>query len=192
MEFHEKLQQLRREKGLTQEEVARELFVSRAAVSKWEQGRGYPNIDSLRAIGKFYGVSIDELLSGEEVLTIAQREGEEARRREQKRLFGLLDWGGVLLFLLPIFADRSEGFIHGVSLLAFDGAPYLKAAYLIYTAAMVAMGIFTLAAGSRRVLWDLVLNGAGVLLFAITLQPYGAALLLLFLMVKVLYCIKRG
>ena len=47
MEFHEKLQELRKKKGLTQEELAKELYVSRTAISKWESGKGYPNIDSL-------------------------------------------------------------------------------------------------------------------------------------------------
>ena len=60
MEFNEKLQELRKQKGITQEELAEILFVSRTAISKWESGRGYPNIDSLKAIGKFYGVTIDE------------------------------------------------------------------------------------------------------------------------------------
>ena len=46
MEFGEKLQELRKKKGLTQEELAEALYVSRTAVSKWELGRGYPNIDS--------------------------------------------------------------------------------------------------------------------------------------------------
>ena len=46
MEFHEKLQALRKQRGLTQEELAQLLFVSRTAVSKWESGRGYPSIDS--------------------------------------------------------------------------------------------------------------------------------------------------
>ncbi|MEE1197563.1 MAG: helix-turn-helix transcriptional regulator, partial [Acutalibacteraceae bacterium] len=42
MEFSQKLQELRRQKGLTQEQLAAALFVSRTAVSKWESGRGYP------------------------------------------------------------------------------------------------------------------------------------------------------
>ena len=49
MEFREKLQELRKQRGLTQEELAEKLFVSRTAISKWESGRGYPNIDSLKA-----------------------------------------------------------------------------------------------------------------------------------------------
>ena len=65
MEFHEKLQQLRKQKNLTQEELAELLFVSRTAISKWESGRGLPNIDSLKAISKVFSISIDELLSGE-------------------------------------------------------------------------------------------------------------------------------
>ena len=50
MEFHEKLQELRKSRGLTQEELAEALFVSRTAISKWESGRGYPSIDSLKEI----------------------------------------------------------------------------------------------------------------------------------------------
>ncbi len=46
MEFSDKLQQLRKQNNLTQEQPAEQLFVSRTAVSKWESGRGYPNIES--------------------------------------------------------------------------------------------------------------------------------------------------
>ena len=72
MEFNEKLQQLRKRRDLTQEELADQLYVSRTAVSKWESGRGYPNIDSLKAISKYFSVTIDELLSGDELLTLAE------------------------------------------------------------------------------------------------------------------------
>ena len=59
MLFNEKLIQRRKERGMTQEELAEALFVSRTAVSKWESGRGYPNIDSLKEIARFFSVSID-------------------------------------------------------------------------------------------------------------------------------------
>ena len=71
MEFYEKLQELRKRRGLTQEELAELLYVSRTAISKWESGRGYPNIDSLKAIAACFSVSVDELLSSETVLSEA-------------------------------------------------------------------------------------------------------------------------
>ena len=52
MEFNEKLQQLRTGKNLTQEQLAEQLYVSRTAISKWESGKGYPNIESLKCISK--------------------------------------------------------------------------------------------------------------------------------------------
>ena len=72
MEFNEKLQELRKNKGLTQEELAEALYVSRTAISKWESGRGYPSIDSLKEIAKYFSVTIDEILSSDEVLSIAE------------------------------------------------------------------------------------------------------------------------
>ena len=68
MEFHEKLQELRKQKGLTQEELAGHLYVSRTAVSKWESGRGYPGIDSLKAIAAFFSTTVDALLCTDEIL----------------------------------------------------------------------------------------------------------------------------
>ena len=67
MEFNEKLQNLRKQKGLTQEELAEALYVSRTAISKWESGRGYPSIDSLKLIAGYFSITIDELLTGSEV-----------------------------------------------------------------------------------------------------------------------------
>ena len=74
MEFHEKLQELRKKRGLTQEELAEALYVSRTAISKWESGRGYPSIDSLKEISSYFSVTIDDLLSSEKLLFIAEKE----------------------------------------------------------------------------------------------------------------------
>jgi transcriptional regulator with XRE-family HTH domain len=77
MEFNEKLQQLRKQKGLTQEDLAELLFISRTAISKWESGRGLPNIDSLKAISKVFGITIDELLSTDDIIQAAEEEKKE-------------------------------------------------------------------------------------------------------------------
>ena len=53
MEFGEKVQKLRNQNKWTQEQLAEKLYVSRTAVSKWESGKGYPNIDSLKTIKVF-------------------------------------------------------------------------------------------------------------------------------------------
>ena len=79
MEFNEKLLELRKQKGLTQEELAASVYVSRTAISKWESGRGYPNIDSLKAIAKFFGVTMDDLLSGDELLTLAETDNKQKK-----------------------------------------------------------------------------------------------------------------
>ena len=68
MEFNEKLQKLRTDERLTQEELAEKLYVSRTAISKWESGRGYPSIDSLKVIAKYFHITIDELICGEEII----------------------------------------------------------------------------------------------------------------------------
>ena len=74
MEFSEKIQELRNKNKLTQEQFAEKLYVSRTAVSKWESGKGYPSIDSLEYISKTFNISIDELLSIEEIIDIAKKE----------------------------------------------------------------------------------------------------------------------
>ena len=198
MEFHERLQAMRKEKGLTQEELAQALYVSRTAVSKWESGRGYPSIDSLKAIGQYYGVSIDELLSGGEALSIAE---EERKRREAqlcRRVFAALDIGAALFFFLPLFARREGGAAYAVSLLSLQSAA-LKAAYVSVIIGMAAMGLTTAAAADGRMpLWrrhglqvSLAWNGAGALLFILGLQPYAAVVLLIFAAVKAMMLAKK-
>lgn len=81
MEFNEKLQTLRKNQNLTQEELAEKLYVSRTAISKWESGRGYPSIDSLKSISKFFGVTIDQLICSEEFVTLAEEDIKETNKK---------------------------------------------------------------------------------------------------------------
>ena len=200
MEFHEKLQELRKRKGLTQEELAAYLYVSRAAVSKWESGRGDPNIDSLKAIAKFFGVTVDELLSSHEVLSIAEEDQKEQESRFRDLVFGLLDLSSALFFFVPLFGQSLEGFVRAVPLTGLTQSPgYMRAGYYAVVAALILFGILTLALQNcRRVFWmknksfiSLGLNGVAALLFILSTQPYAAAFAFLTLTVKVAILLKK-
>ena len=65
MSFAENLKQLRKEKQLSQEELAEILDVSRQAVSKWEQGIGYPEVEKLLLLSSKMNISLDHLMATE-------------------------------------------------------------------------------------------------------------------------------
>lgn len=199
MEFNEKLQELRKQKGLTQEELAETLYVSRTAVSKWESGRGYPNIESMKAIAKFFGITIDELLSGDELLIIAEEDTKNKEMHLRDMVFGLLDLSIVMFFFLPFFGDKANGAIQTVSLLGLSGIEsYLRAVYLAAVIATAVLGILTLVLQNyRKAFWvnnknkiSLGLNAIAALVFIISQQPYAAAFLFIFLVIKGLMLIK--
>ena len=200
MEFNEKLQELRKQRGLTQEELAARLYVSRTAISKWESGRGYPNIESLKAIAKFFSVTLDELLSTDEVLTIAEEDSKRKEKHFRDLIYGLLDICIALLLFLPFFAEDADGIIQSVSLVALDGVQaYLKITYLAVVIVTTVMGILTLTLQNCQVIaWvkstttvSLALGAILVLLLMISSQPYAAVFAFVLLTIKALTLIKR-
>ena len=107
MEFGEKLQELRKNKGLTQEELGEILFVTRTTISKWESGRGYPSIDSLKAISSYFHVSIDDLLTADKALDLAQNE----QQTKLQYLYAFIDFLHLALIVLPIYPKEIDGVI---------------------------------------------------------------------------------
>jgi transcriptional regulator with XRE-family HTH domain len=200
MEFNEKLQELRKRKGLTQEELAEALYVSRTAISKWESGRGYPSIDSLKAIAGYFSVTIDDLLSGDEILVIAEEDQKQKEMQSRDLVFGLLDCSCAMFFFLPFFGQRVDGIIHEVSLLSLTGiASYMRTAYFVVIAVMVSSGLLTFALQNCHwTFWirnkskvSMILNAVGALLFILSLQPYAATLLFVFFVIKGFLLIHR-
>lgn len=74
IEFGEKVKKLREEKGMTQQTMAEKLYVTRQAVSRWECGARYPDLLTAKKIGQILEVSIDELVSGEELQRDVEKE----------------------------------------------------------------------------------------------------------------------
>ena len=199
MEFNEKLQELRKSKGLTQEELAEKLYVSRTAVSKWESGRGYPNIDSLKEISMYFSVSIDELLSSEKLLFIAEKENKTNIKNICDLLFSIIDLFYVFLIVLPLYPDTVNGFVYSVSLLNYtEISEFNKIIYFISFFSLILLGIlkliFTKVKKERfnniLTVASVVLNILIVLLFAITREVYALILVFIFLITKSLLILK--
>ena len=191
MEFNEKLQELRKSKGLTQEELAQAIFVSRTAVSKWESCRGYPNIDSLKALAKFFSVTVDELLSPDEIITAAEEEKQELIGNYTSMLCNVLDEFTALLLFIPVFGNGADK--QSVALFALsDTQPWIKIVYAVVIGLTVLNGICGLIISrfdkplwsKHRFITGIALSVIACLLFIITRQPYAGVFCFAILIIK--------
>ena len=194
MEFNEKLQELRKARSLTQEELAEAIFVSRTAVSKWESGRGYPSIDSLRELSRFFSVTIDELISPDEIVVAAERDKKEFVGTYSLRICGMLDVLLTLLLFIPAFGNGSE-IPTTVSLLALTGiTPWVRAVFACAVASTALCGLCEVAASvygksnwSRALLViGIALSVACVAVFIVARQPYAGVFSFALLVTKTL------
>lgn len=91
MGFNNKLKELRKEKNISQEQLAKELNISRQAISKWESGKAYPDIDNLILLRKIFGVSLDELIMEEEEKVEENNSKQELIESSEKGIFEDID-----------------------------------------------------------------------------------------------------
>lgn len=109
---------MRKNRGLTKEELAQVLYVSRTAISKWESGRGYLSIDSLKEISNYFGVTIDDLL------------------------FGMVDLFSFILIVLSLYPKPINGYIFSVNLFSHTETTWLNRwIYWIMFIALIGIGI---------------------------------------------------
>ena len=199
MEFNEKLQGLRKNKGLTQEELAEALYVSRTAISKWESGRGYPSIDSLKDISKFFSVSIDDLLSGEKLLSLAEKENKSNIKNIYDLLFGIVDLFSLILIILPLYPNTIDGYVYSVNLLNYTQVAELnKIIYWIMFVLLVIVGILKVlltrlnVEKGNKILAEIsiVISILMVLFLALAREVYAVVVAFLLLMVKGILLLK--
>ncbi|MBQ1332844.1 MAG: helix-turn-helix transcriptional regulator [Lachnospiraceae bacterium] len=193
MEFGEKLQKLRKDRGLTQEELAEALYVSRTAVSKWESGRGYPGIDSLKEISRFFGVTIDGLLGADEILSAAEQEKERLVGRYTSFICSALDILTVILLFIPVFGNGDAAH-SAVSLTGLTAvSPWVRIFFTVVIIVTVLNGVCG-AVISRldrpvwnrhRLLTGIGLSVIGTAVFLMTRQPYAGILCLAVLVIKI-------
>ena len=138
MAFGEQLQLLRRRSGLTQEQFAEQLQVSRQAVSKWESGKGYPEMEKLLFICRQYGVTLNDLFE--------QGENEPISREISPAVSLKASLSTFVSNLSPRNKWLAAGILLGVALLAGFMGLCLKGGkaemeMVIWIAAMVIFGV---------------------------------------------------
>lgn len=116
MTIGEKMKEARKERGLSQEQLAEQLIVSRAAVAKWESDKGIPDIENLKKISEFFEMSIDELVDHSPVM----EQEKESTQKDYKEYYipyigkkcdiEMIDWndGIAASYLL----NQDENFIY--------------------------------------------------------------------------------
>ena len=200
MEFNEKLQQLRKNKGLTQEELAEVLYVSRTTISKWELGRGYPSIDSLKDISRFFSVSIDDLLSGEKLLTLAEKENKSNIRNICDLLFGVVDLCSFILIVLPLYPNIVDGFVYSVSLLNYTQTTGLNKticwavfSLLVITGAVKVILLRVKAEKCSKIFMEIsiIISILTVLFLVVTREVYAVVIVFLLLIIKGVIFLRR-
>lgn len=104
VEFGEKVKHLREEKGMTQQTMAESLYVTRQAVSRWECGARYPDLLTAKKIARILDVSLDELLSGEEIREKVEKEPVLAKPIENIFQTVLYTAAAIIYLLLCVFS----------------------------------------------------------------------------------------
>lgn len=145
----EKLLMLRKKRGLSQEQLAEQLQVSRQAISKWETGSSVPESDKLLAISEYFGVTLDYLMKEEADPGSMPEEPTQPESRKEVILgvavciagvFGLISWG--LIFLLhPPMANQ----IQESSAIRIDG----NGIFLLICVGIIAIGAGFLFKGRK-------------------------------------------
>lgn len=198
MEFNEKLQELRKSRSLTQEELAEALFVSRTAISKWESGRGYPSIDSLREISRYFSVTIDDLICSEEMISVAENEKKEFADKSLSLICNAMDILLAILLFIPAFGNGPES-SETVSLFGLTGiTPWVKNVFIVMIATAILNGICgVIIANFNKPVWNkhrlitgVILSILTVIVLIATKQPYAGIVCFAFLVIKGFLIIK--
>lgn len=160
MAFGERLQLLRRSSGLTQEQFAEQLQVSRQAVSKWESGKGYPEMEKLLFICRQYGVTLNDLFE--------QGENEPISREISPAVSLKASLSTFVSNLSPRNKWLAAGILLGVAVLAGLMGLCLKGGETdmvtaIWIAAMVVFGIVEAATAGLTSIWFVLGSAAGLI-----------------------------
>ena len=115
MEIGSQIKKLRNVQGLSQEELAEKIYVTRQTISNWENEKSYPDIHSLLALSSIFEISLDQLIKGDIEIMKQEISKEEAGRFDRMgRLFAVLFFASIILFVPLVVFLKIPGIIRWV------------------------------------------------------------------------------
>ncbi|MCL2079910.1 MAG: helix-turn-helix domain-containing protein [Oscillospiraceae bacterium] len=148
MNFSGKLQKLRKEKGMSQENLAEALDVSRQAISKWESGQSYPETEKLLTLSEMFGVTLDSLIRDGDI----QQAGSNSGNTEKT----------VVLHMRGNFEYKSERTLFGLPLVHINIGWGPKKAKGIIAIGNISSGVISIGIASIGVI-SIGVAGAGII-----------------------------
>jgi len=194
MNIGDRIKHLRKEMNFTQQDLADKLYVSRAAISKWETGKGYPNIESLQDISSLFQISINDLLSNEELIQIAVESRKDNVKSFSLYGFSIFDLLGFTMMFFPLFANKVGDYYQSVSLFHhnIENIPIIITYYLVFMIYLLLFGVeccigyFSLFQHKRKMLLILscLFSVFSLFVFIITNEPYISFFITILLLLK--------
>ena len=112
MEIGSQIKKLRNALGLSQEELAEKIYVTRQTISNWENEKSYPDIHSLLALSSIFEISLDQLIKGDLEIMKQEISKEEVRRfNRMGRLFAVLFFASIIIFVPLVVFLKIPGII---------------------------------------------------------------------------------
>ena len=184
MSFGQQLAAVRRQTGLTQEQFAEELCVSRQAVSKWESGRGFPEMEKIIYICNRYHVTLDTLFAEEVPAGAAAEAAETAKAPDLPHPTLQGAFTAFLTNLSPKNKWLAAGVLLGVAALAGIIGLFLKGGdsdmvTTVWIAAIIVFGVVEAATAGLTSIW-FVLGSVAALIAAVCGGPLWLQLVLFF------------
>lgn len=143
--------ELRKEKNLTQKDLANKLNVSDKAISRWETGKGFPDVDSLQALSDFFNISINELLAGEKaenktIEEIAEENiisaiVETEKSKKTKKSTVILSITTALILIIPLLKGSAESIIELLVKYTLINDPWLMVFNLFISLCIFSAGL---------------------------------------------------
>ncbi len=160
MSLGEKIKQLRLDKNMTQDDLAKVCYVSRNAVSKWENDKGYPNIDSIKILSQVFHITIDDLLNNEDIIQVTSSIIEE-HIKQQKKFKYLKYFCLIVLYLIFQIGLR-------VTLLSSDPTGGLSYGFIFGPMSMLFLGV--IIGGCSKKHYELLILGIISLLLTLIIE----------------------